>query len=233
MVKDKLKIGEDELDKFEQMEFTDDELNKYFGIPSLLNDEIPDVVDEGIKNLLDEYNIKTELRNVLDYKLRELYPYTQHTDDDLKKFYRLEKATNMSHWKRLEKDLKKLISNSYLCKFLNLKVSVIEQKLEGIQQFIIEYKEMGRSGSRKIMYPILGEIWAILAKNDHDRRNQIEFIYKFCVLSNFRSFGQRHQEYDPVLSKDLIAFKREDIDVIERWYDEARLFMCIPIFWGA
>ena len=42
-----------------------------------------------------------------------LYPYTQHTDDDLKKFYRLEKATNMSHWKRLEKDLKKLISNSY------------------------------------------------------------------------------------------------------------------------
>jgi len=73
----------------------------------------------------------------------------------------------------------------------------------------------------------------LLAENGHDRQQQVEFVYKFCVLSDFRSFGNRQAGMDPVLEEDLRAFRREDIDMVEEWHDASKPFMTLPYLWGA
>jgi len=236
MVRDDISIDPQELDQFEEGAFTDAEMEQYFDIPMPLNEEIPPKVSDGIAALLVEYKIKPGLKDALSCKLKELYPYLLISDEALQHRYSLEKDGDIDHWKQLEKKIQQLLAllaDSNLCKFMNINIAAAEAKLAGVQQFLTEHKEKGRAGQRKILYPILGEIWALLAENGHDRQQQVEFVYKFCVLSEFRSFGNRHVGMDPVLEEDLRAFRREDIDMVEEWYDASKLFMTLPFLWGA
>ena len=236
MVRDDISIDPQELDQFEEGAFTDAEMEQYFDIPMPLNEEIPPKVSDGIAALLVEYKIKPGLKDALSCKLKELYPYLLISDEALQHRYSLEKDGDIDHWKQLEKKIQQLLAllaDSYLCKFMNINIAAAEAKLAGVQQFLTEHKEKGRAGQRKILYPILGEIWALLAENGHDRQQQVEFVYKFCVLSEFRSFGNRHVGMEPVLEEDLRAFRREDIDMVEEWYDASKLFMTLPFLWGA
>ena len=233
MVRDDISIDPQELDQFEEGVITDAEMEQYFGIPMSLDEEIPPKISDGIASLLEEYDIKTQLKDAISYKLIELYPYLLLSDEELQHRYSLDKDGEVGHWKKLEKKIQQLLADSYLCKFLNINIAAAEAKLAGVQQFLTEHKEKGRAGQRKILYPILGEIWALLAENGHDRQQQVEFVYKFCVLSEFRSFGNRQAGMDPVLEEDLRAFRREDIDMVEEWYDASKLFMTLPFLWGA
>ena len=233
MVRDDISIDPQELDQFEEGVITDAEMEQYFGIPIPLNEEIPPKVSDGIAALLEEYKIKPGLKDALSCKLKELYPYLLISDEALQHRYSLEKDGDIDHWKQLDKEIQQLLAKTYLCKFLNINIATTEEKLAGVQQFLTEHKEKGRAGQRKILYPILGEIWALLAENGHDRQQQVEFVYKFCVLSEFRSFGNRHVGMDPVLEEDLRAFRREDIDMVEEWYDASKPFMTLPFLWGA
>ena len=236
MVRDDISIDPQELDQFEEGAFTDAEMEQSFGIPMPLDEEIPPKISDGIAALLVEYKIKPGLKDALSCKLKELYPYLLLSDEELQHRYSLEKDGDIDHWKQLEKKIQQLLAllaDSYLCKFMNINIAAAEAKLAGVQQFLTEHKEKGRAGQRKILYPILGEIWALLAENGHDRQQQVEFVYKFCVLSEFRSFGNRHVGMDPVLEEDLRAFRREDIDMVEKWYDASKPFMTLPFLWGA
>ena len=236
MVRDDISVDPQELDQFQEGVITDAEMEQYFGIPMPLDEKIPPKVSDGIAALLEEYKIKPDLKDALSYKLKELYPYLLLSDDELQQRYKHEKDGDIDHWKQLEKKIQQLLAllaDSYLCKFMNINIAAAEAKLAGVQQFLTEHKEKGRAGQRKILYPILGEIWALLAENGHDRQQQVEFVYKFCVLSEFRSFGNRHVGMDPVLEEDLRAFRREDIDMVEEWYDASKLFMTLPFLWGA
>ena len=212
---------------------TDADLDKLFGLPDPMDGEIPPKISDGIAALLEEYKIKPDLKDALSYKLKELYPYLLLSDDELQQRYKHEKDGDIGYWKKLGDNIQQIINNTYLCKVLNINIAAAEEKLAGVQQFLTEHKEKGRAGQRKILYPILGEIWALLAENGHDRQQQVEFVYKFCVLSEFRSFGNRHVGMDPVLEEDLRAFRREDIDMVEEWYDASKLFMTLPFLWGA
>ena len=233
MVRDDISIDPQELDQFEEGAFTDAEMEQSFGIPMSLDEEIPPKISDGIASLLEEYDIKTQLKDAISYKLRELYPYLLLSDEELQHRYSLEKDGEIGHWKKLEKKIQQLLADSYLCKFMNISIAAAEAKLAGVQQFLTEHKEKGKSSTRKILYPILGGIWALLAENEDDRQQQVEFVYKFCVLSEFRSFGNRHVGMEPVLEEDLRAFRREDIDMVEEWYDASKPFMTLPFLWGA
>ncbi len=212
---------------------TDADLDKLFGLPDPMDGEIPPKISDGIAALLEEYKIKPDLKDALSYKLKELYPYLLLSDDELQQRYKHEKDGDICHWKKLGEDIQQIINNTYLCKVLNINIAAAEEKLAGVQQFLTEHKEKGKSSTRKILHPILGEIWALLAENGYDRQQQVEFVYKFCVLSEFRSFGNRHFGMDPVLEEDLRAFRREDIDMVEKWYDASKPFMTLPCLWGA
>ena len=233
MVRDDISIDPQELDQFEEGAFTDAEMEQSFGIPMSLDEEIPPKISDGIASLLDEYDIKTQLKDAISYKLIELYPYLLLSDEELQHRYSLDKDGEVGHWKKLEKKIQQLLADSYLCKFMNISIAAAEAKLVGVQQFLTEHKEKGIAGQRKILYPILGEIWALLAENGHDRQQQVEFVYKFCVLCEFRSFGNRQAGMDPVLEEDLRAFRRADIDVVEEWHDASKPFMTLPFLWGA
>jgi len=212
---------------------TDADLDKLFGLPDPMDEEIPTKISDGITALLEEYKIKPDLEDVLSYKLKELYPYLLLSDDELQQRYKHEKDGDIGHWKKLGEDIQQIINNPYLCKVLNINIDAAEAKLAGVKQFLTEHKEKGRSSTRKILYPILGEIWALLADNSHDRQQQVEFVYKFCVISEFRSFGNRQAGMNPVLEEDLRALRREDIDMVEKWYDASKPFMTLPFLWGA
>ncbi|SVD19906.1 uncharacterized protein METZ01_LOCUS372760 [marine metagenome] len=211
----------------------DDLLNQIFGNSDSLDEHIPDKINDDISRLINEYDIDPDLRNPLINKLKELYPYTRMSDKDLMNLFKIEKDNDIKYWLSLEKRLETLLRDTFLCKFLNLNIKAATEKLKGVKQFIQDHKNAGRSSTRKIMYPHLGEIWAILKENGSDRTTQIKFIYDFCVVCKFLQFGQRHLEYDPVTKSHLNQLKREDIDVIEKWYDESKPFMTMPIFWGA
>ena len=212
---------------------TDANIDSLLGISESLDQEIPPKISDAIVVLLEEYEIKPDLKDVLSCTLKELYPYLLLSDEELQHRYSLEKDGDIGHWKKLSEDIQQIINNTYLCNFLNINIAATEEKLAGVQQFLTEHKEKGRAGQRKILYPLLGGIWALLAENGHDRQQQVEFVYKFCVLSEFRSFGNRQVGMDPVLEEDLRAFRREDIDVVEKWYDASIPFMTLPFPWGA
>jgi len=233
MAKDDISVDPQELDQFKDGDISDADMEQYFGIPIPLDEEVPPKISDAIAALLKEYKIKPGLKDALSCKLKELYPYLLLSDEELQHRYSLEKDGDIGHWKKLGEDIQQVINNTYLCKVLNINITAAEAKLAGVQQFLTEYKEKGRAGQRKILYPILGEIWALLAENGHDRQQQVEFVYKFCVLSEFRSFGDRQKGMDPVLEEDLRAFRREDIDMVEEWYDASKPFMTLPFLWGA
>ena len=212
---------------------TDADLDKLLDLPDPMNEEIPPKISDGISNLLEEFGIKPDLKDALSYKLKELYPYLLLSDDELQQRYKHEKDGDIGYWKKLGDNIQQIINNTYLCKVLNINIAAAEEKLAGVQQFLTEHKEKDKSSTRKILYPILGEIWALLAENGYDRQQQVEFVYKFCVLSEFRSFGNRQAGMDPVLEEDLRAFRREDIDMVEEWYDASKSFMTLPFLWGA
>ena len=212
---------------------TDANIDNLLGISESLDQEIPPKISGAIVVLLEEYEIKPDLKDALSCTLKELYPYLLLSDEELQHRYSLEKDGEIGHWKKLEKKIQQLLADSYLCKFMNISIAAAEAKLAGVQQFLTEHKEKGRAGQRKILYPLLGGIWALLAENGYDRQQQVEFVYKFCVLSEFRSFGNRHVGMDPVLEEDLRAFRREDIDMVEEWYDASKPFMTLPFLWGA
>ena len=200
MVRDDISIDPQELDQFEEGAFTDAEMEQSFGIPMSLDEEIPPKISDGIASLLDEYDIKTQLKDAISYKLIELYPYLLLSDEELQHRYSLEKDGDIDHWKQLDKE---------------------------IQQFLTEHKEKGRAGQRKILYPLLGEIWTLLGKSGYDREHQIEFVYKFCVLAEFRNFGKRHLRIDRPPADEIAKCIAEEKDVVEKWYDPAKPFICL------
>ena len=227
MVRDDISIDPQELDQFEEGAFTDAEMEQYFDIPMPLNEEIPPKVSDGIAALLEEYKIKPGLKDALSCKLKEFYPYLLLTDVELQDRYSLEKDGDIDHWKQLDKEIQQLLAKTYLCKFLNINIATTEEKLAGVQQFLTEHKEKGRAGQRKILYPILGEIWTLLIKSGYDREHQIEFVYKFCVLAEFRNFGKRHLRIDRPPPDEIAKCMAEEKDVIEKWYDPAKPFISL------
>ena len=227
MVRDDISIDPQVLDQFKEGVFTDAEMEQYFGIPIPLNEEIPPKVLDGIAALLEEYEIKPGLKDALSCKLKELYPYLLLSDEELQHRYSLEKDGDIDHWKQLEKEIQKLLTKTYLCKFLNINIAAAEEKLAGVKQFLNEYTEKGRAGQNKILYPILGEIWTLLGKSDHEREHQIEFVYKFCVLAEFRNFGKRHLRMYRPPPDEIARYIAEEKDVVEKWYDPAKPFICL------
>ena len=233
MARDDISIEPQELDQFEEGVITDADMELYFGIPMPLDEEIPPKVSDGIAALLKEYKIKPGLKDALSCKLKELYPYLLLLDEELQHRYSLEKDGDIDHWKQLDKEIQQLLAKTYLCKFLNINIAAAEAKLAGVQQFLTEHKEKGRAGQRKILYPILGEIWTLLIKSRYDREHQIEFVYKFCVLAKFRNFGKRHLRIDRPPPDEIAKCIAEEKDVIEKWYDPAKPFICLPSDEGA
>ena len=228
MVRDDISIDPQELDQFEEGAFTDAEMEQSFGIPMSLDEEIPPKISDGIASLLEEYDIKTQLKDAISYKLIELYPYLLLSDEELQHRYSLEKDGDIDHWKQLDKEIQQLLAKTYLCKFLNINIAAAEEKLAGVQQFLTEHKEKGRAGQNKILYPILGEIWTLLVKSGYDREHQIAFVYKFCVLAKFRNFGKRHLRIDRPPPDEIAKCIAEEKDVVEKWYDPAKPFIFLP-----
>ena len=227
MVRDDISIDPQELDQFEEGVITDADMELYFGIPMPLNEEIPPKVSDGIAALLVEYMIKPGLKDGLSCKLKELYPYLLLLDEELQHRYSLEKDGDIDHWKQLDKEIQQLLAKTYLCKFLNINIAAAEEKLAGVQQFLTEHKEKGRAGQNKILYPILGEIWTLLVKSGYDREHQIAFVYKFCVLAEFRNFGKRHLRIDRPPPDEIAKCIAEEKDVVEKWYDPAKPFISL------
>ena len=227
MVRDDISVDPQELDQFEEGAFTDAEMEQYFDIPIPLNEEVPPKISDGIAALLKEYKIKPGLKDALSCKLKEFYPYLLLTDVELQDRYSLEKDSDIGHWKKLGKDIQQVINNTYLCKVLNINITAAEAKLTGVQQFLTEYEEKGRAGQNKILYPILGEIWTLLIKSGYERKHQIEFVYKFCVLAEFRNFGKRHLRIDRPPADEIAKCIAEEKDVVEKWYDPAKPFICL------
>ena len=225
MARDDISVDPQELDQFNEGVITDAEMEQYFGIPMPLDEEVPPKVSDGIASLHKEYKIKPGLKDALSCKLKELYPYLLLSDEELQHRYSLEKDGDIDHWKQLEKEIQQLLAKTYLCKFLNINIAVAEAKLTGVQQFLTEHKEKGRAGQRKILYPILGEIWTLLGKSGYDREHQIEFVYKFCVLAEFRNFGKRHLRIDRPPPDEIAKCIAEEKDVVEKWYDSAKPFI--------
>ena len=228
MAKDDISIDLQELDQFKEGVITDAQMEQYFDIPIPLNEEIPPKLSDAIVALLEEYEIKPGLKDALSYKLKELYPYLLLSDEELQHRYSLEKDGDIDHWKQLDKEIQQLLDKTYLCKFLNINITATEEKLAGVQQFLTEHKEKGRAGQNKILYPILGEIWTLLIKSGYDRKHQIEFVYKFCVLAEFRNFGKRHLRIDRPPPDEIAQCIAEEKDVIEKWYDPAKPFIFLP-----
>ena len=206
---------------------TDANIDNLLGISESLDQEIPPKISDGIASLLDEYDIKTQLKDAISYKLIELYPYLLISDEELQHRYSLEKDGDIGHWKKLSEDIQQIINNTYLCNFLNINIAATEEKLAGVQQFLTEHKEKGRAGQRKILYPILGEIWTLLIKSRHDREHQIEFVYKFCVLAEFRNFGKRHLRMYRPPADEIAKCIAEEKDVVEKWYNSTKPFICL------
>ena len=227
MVRDDISVDPQEHDQFKEGVFTDDEIEQSFDIPMPLDEEIPPKVSDGIAALLEEYKIKPGLKDALSCKLKELYPYLLLSDEELQHRYSLEKDGDIDHWKKLDKEIQQLLAKTYLCKFLNINIAATEAKLAGVQQFLTEYKEKGRAGQRKILYPILGEIWTLLVNSGYDREHQIEFVYKFCVITEFRNFGKRHLRMDSPPPDEIAKCIAEEKDVVEKWYDPAKPFICL------
>ena len=207
---------------------TDANIDNLLGISESLDQEIPPKISDAIVALLEEYEIKPDLKDALSCKLKELYPYLLLSDEELQNRYSLEKDGDIDHWKQLEKEIQQLLAKTYLCKFLNINIAATEEKLAGVQQFLTEHKEKGRAGQRKILYPILGEIWTLLIKSGYDREHQIEFVYKFCVLAEFRTFGIRHLRIDRPPPDEIAKCIAEEKDVVEKWYDSAKPFIFLP-----
>ena len=228
MVRDDISIDPQVLDQFKEGVFTDDEMEQSFDIPMPLDEEIPPKVLDGIAALLKEYKIKPGLKDALSCKLKELYPYLLLLNEELQHRYSLEKDGDIDHWKQLEKEIQQLLAKTYLCKFLNINIAAAEEKLAGVQQFLTEHKEKGKSSTRKILYPILGEIWTLLIKSGYDREHQIEFVYKFCVLAEFRTFGKRHLRMYRPPPDEIARYIAEEKDVVEKWYDSAKPFIFLP-----
>ena len=227
MVRDDISVDPQELDQFEEGVITDAEMEQYFGIPIPLNEEIPPKLSDAIVALLEEYEIKPGLKDALSCKLKELYPYLLLSDEELQHRYSLEKDGDIDHWKQLDKEIQQLLAKTYLCKILNINIAATEEKLAGVQQFLTEHKEKGRAGQRKILYPILGEIWTLLIKSGYDREHQIEFVYKFCVLAEFRTFGKRHLRMYRPPADEIAKCIAEEKDVVEKWYNSIKPFICL------
>jgi len=228
MAKDDISVDPQELDQFKDGVITDAQMEQYFDIPIPLNEEIPPKLSDAIAALLEEYKIKPGLKDALSCKLKELYPYLLLSDEELQHRYSLEKDGDIDHWKQLEKEIQQLLAKTYLCKFLNINIAAAEEKLAGVQQFLTEHKEKGRAGQRKLLYPILGEIWTLLGKSGYERKHQIEFVYKFCVLAKFRNFGKRHLRIDRPPPDEIAKCIAEEKDVVEKWYDPAKPFIFLP-----
>ena len=228
MVRDDISIDPQEHDQLEKGVFTDAEMEQSFDIPMPLDEEIPPKVSDGIAALLVEYMIKPGLKDGLSCKLKELYPYLLLSDEELQHRYSLEKDGDIDHWKQLDKEIQQLLAKTYLCKFLNINIATTEEKLAGVKQFLTEYTEKGRAGQNKILYPILGEIWTLLIKSGYDREHQIEFVYKFCVLAEFRNFGKRHLRMYRPPPDEIAKCIAEEKDVVEKWYDSAKPFIFLP-----
>ena len=227
MARDDISVDPQELDQFEEGVITDAQMEQYFDIPIPLNEEIPPKISDAIVALLEEYEIKPGLKDGLSCKLKELYPYLLLSDEELQHRYSLEKDGDIDHWKQLEKEIQKLLAKTYLCKFLNINIAAAEEKLAGVKQFLTEHKEKGRAGQRKILYPILGEIWTLLIKSGYDREHQIEFVYKFCVLAEFRTFGKRHLRMYRPPPDEIARYIAEEKDVVEKWYNSTKPFICL------
>ena len=227
MAREDISVDPQELDQFEEGVITDAEMEQYFGIPIPLNEEIPPKISDAIVALLEEYEIKPGLKDALSCKLKELYPYLLLSDEELQHRYSLEKDGDIDHWKQLDEEIQQLLDKTYLCKFLNINITATEEKLAGVQQFLTEHKEKGRAGQNKILYPILGEIWTLLGKSGYEREHQIEFVYKFCVLAEFRNFGKRHLRIDRPPPDEIAKCMAEEKDVIEKWYDPAKPFISL------
>jgi len=228
MAKDDISVDPQELDQFKDGDISDADMEQYFGIPIPLDEEVPPKISDAIAALLKEYKIKPGLKDGLSCKLKELYPYLLLSDEELQHRYSLEKDGDIGHWKQLEKEIQKLLAKTYLCKFLNINIAAAEEKLAGVKQFQTEYTEKGRAGQNKILYPILGEIWTLLIKSGYDREHQIEFVYKFCVLAEFRTFGIRHLRIDRPPPDEIAKCIAEEKDVVEKWYDSAKPFIFLP-----
>ena len=233
MAREDISVDPQELDQFEEGVITDAEMEQYFGIPIPLNEEIPPKISDAIVALLEEYKIKPGLKDALSCKLKELYPYLLLSDEELQHRYSLEKDGDIDHWKQLDEEIQQLLDKTYLCKFLNINITATEEKLAGVQQFLTEHKEKGRAGQNKILYPILGEIWTLLGKSGYEREHQIEFVYKFCVLAEFRTFGKRHLRIYRPPPDEIAKCIAEEKDVVEKWYDPAKPFICLPSDEGA
>ena len=233
MVRDDISIDPQVLDQFKEGDISDADMEQYFGIPMPLDEEVPPEISDGIAALLKEYKIKPGLKDALSCKLKEFYPYLLLTDVELQDRYSLEKDGDIGHWKQLEKEIQKLLAKTYLCKFLNINIATTEKKLAGVQQFLTEHKEKGRAGQRKILYPILGEIWTLLIKSGYDREHQIEFVYKFCVLAEFRTFGKRHLRMYRPPPDEIARYIAEEKDVVEKWYNSTKPFICLSPEEGA
>ena len=108
---------------------TDADLDKLFGLPDPMDGEIPPKISDGIASLLEEYDIKTELKDAISYKLIELYPYLLLSDEELQHRYSLEKDGEVGHWRKLGEGIQQIINNTYLCKVLSINIATAEATL--------------------------------------------------------------------------------------------------------
>ena len=92
-----------------------------------------------------------------------------------------------------DEGIKYLLNRKPLCEFLDLDIDYIKSKHEEVKSLLKMVKDMGKTTNRKILYPILGGIWSILAEIGSNKADQIKFICDFCELIKFDQYGQRHE----------------------------------------
>ena len=194
-----------------------------------LTKEIDEKIKSEILDLISNATSIDEAKSQLVNGLYELYAYLTFLNDKERKIlFSQEKVEYKVPDDFYDKGIKYLLNSIPLCEFLDLDIDHIKSKHEEVKTRLKMVKDMGKATNRKILYPILGGIWSILAEIGLNQADQIKFICDFCELLKFAKFGKRHENNVYVPTEDLRAYRKKDMDVVENWYDLAKPFMSSP-----
>jgi len=176
---------------------------------------------QKIENILDNFKLKGNVRkHTLNLSL-ELADFLILSDDELKSISQIKVDAEKQKFDNLIKGIDYLKSNDDFVEYLNIDLASLMKKQEGFKRYRSKMKDI-RGGKRKAFQKQRNRLFNFLEiEAKLERTDQVEFVHQLCIAFGFSNFGKQHEELEFYDSKDLNAFKRQEIDRIEKWQEDA------------
>ncbi|MBC8255967.1 MAG: hypothetical protein H8E85_01495 [Candidatus Marinimicrobia bacterium] len=216
------------LDDWKEASLSPEELSQIFSdSPEFKYErrEIEDSILEKITSVLKDYHLDEDVRNKIEYLSSNLYPYTKLDDVERKNLSKTNFLEYRTRIENIETRLKSLLGNPDLYRHLKIDRDFISKKLNAI----IRFQNIDKKHRAGTMEPLEIPLNVLFNSLKYDvgmkKHTIINYVYELCVSFEFGNFGRRSDDSDiQTLSdkekrKQLNADKREDIDVVEKWYD--------------